>query len=341
MNILIVDDDVVAVEMLGRALTEAGHEVYIARDGAEALEVLHNHPVRIVVSDWLMPGVDGLELCRRIRSGGSAGYVYVILLTGNNRPEDVVEGLSAGADDFISKPFNAAELLVRLNAAQRIVSLETRHVTIFALARLAESRDPETGQHLERIREYSRILAGQLAAGNEFRGELSPEFVETIYLTSPLHDIGKVGIPDFILLKADSLTAGEFEVMKRHTVIGSDTLGAAAAQYPGVEYLRMATEIAGFHHERFNGTGYPEGLAGHRIPLCARIVGLADVYDALTSRRVYKEAMPHDVARNIVLDERGQHFDPVVVDAFLAIEGQFRDRVQRASHDRVAATVGA
>ena len=331
MKILIVDDDVVALEMLARALADARHEVYTASDGAEALEVLHNHPVRVVVSDWLMPGLDGLELCRRIRSGGFPGYIYVILLTSNNRPEDVVEGLSAGADDFIRKPFNAAELLVRLNAAQRIVSLETRHVAIFALARLAEARDPETGHHLERIRNYSRLLAGHLADSEEFRGKISAEFVESIYLTSPLHDIGKVGIPDYILLKPGRLTDAEFEIMKRHSAIGGDTLGDAAMQYPGVEYLRMAADIARFHHERFNGTGYPDQLSGHEIPLSARIVVLADVYDALVSRRVYKAAMPHEVARNIILEESGEHFDPVIVDAFVATEDQFRHRSESLS----------
>jgi len=331
VKILIVDDDAMALEMLARALTEARHEVYTASEGTEALEVLHNHSVRVVVSDWVMPGLDGLELCRRIRSGGFPGYIYVILLTSNNRPEDVVEGLSAGADDFIRKPFNAAELLVRLNAAQRIVSLETRHVTIFALARLAEARDPETGHHLERIRNYSRILGNHLAGSEDYRGKISAEFVETLYLTSPLHDIGKVGIPDYILLKPGRLTDTEFEIMKRHSTIGGETLGDAATQYPGVEYLRMAVDIARHHHERFNGTGYPDRLVGYDIPLSARIVVLADVYDALVSRRVYKAAMPHEVAKSIIVEESGEHFDPAIVDAFLATEDQFRQRSETNS----------
>jgi putative two-component system response regulator len=173
----------------------------------------------------------------------------------------------------------------------------------------------------------------------EFQDTIRTNYIETIFLTSPLHDIGKVGIPDFVLLKPGRLTDDEFDLMKLHTTIGGDTLGAAAAEYPGVEYLRMATDIARCHHERFNGSGYPAGLSGTDIPLCARIVALADVYDALISKRVYKAAMPHDVARKIIVEERGEHFDPDVVDAFLATEGQFIDCCERFA-EPVAAAVG-
>ena len=331
MDILVVDDDDIAAEMLAKALEAAGHSVRMAANGVEALDVLAAEPIRMVISDWVMPEMNGLELCRQIRGGSFPAYIYIILLTSQDRPEDVVEGLSAGADDFITKPFSPAELIVRLNVGARILSLETRHVAIFALAKLAESRDPETGYHLERMRNYSRILAAHVAAQPDFRDALSPEYVETIYLTSPLHDIGKVGIPDFVLLKPGRLTDGEFAVMKRHTEIGAGTLAAAVEQHPNVEYLRMARNIALCHHERFNGSGYPLGLAGSRIPLCARIVALADVYDALISKRVYKAAMPHDVARSILIAERGQHLDPLVVDAFLANEHAFL-----ACHDEFA-----
>jgi len=338
MNVLVVDDDDIIVEMVSKALTDAGHQVSSAHDGKEALKLLHERPIRIVISDWLMPGMDGLEFCRKVRSGGFEGYVYIILLTGKHRTEDVVEGLSAGADDFVSKPFSTAELLVRVKAGERIVSLETRHLTIFAMAKLTESRDPETGFHLERIRNYAHCIATHLLAQDDFRGKLRGDYIETIYLTSPLHDVGKVGIPDSILLKPGRLTDKEFNVMKRHTLIGGETLGAASARYKGVEYLRMAADIAIGHHERFDGSGYPRGLAGREIPLCSRITALADVYDALVAKRVYKAAIPHDVAREIILKERGRHFDPNVVDAFFATEEQFIETCRAYSDERAVAS---
>jgi putative two-component system response regulator len=266
------------------------------------------------------------------------GYVYVILLTGHNLPEEIVEGLRAGADDFISKPFNPSELVARIQTAERILSIETRDVTIFAMARLAESRDPETGAHLERVRGYSRMLAQHLSGVEKFRAEINAEDVRLIYLTSPLHDIGKVGIPDCVLLKPGRLNDREFEIMKTHTTLGAETLDSALRQFPGVKFLQMGRDIAASHHERFNGTGYPHRIGGTTIPLCARIVALADVYDALTSKRIYKDAFGHDVARSMILQEVGAHFDPDVVDAFLNNEAQFiSTRAQFAEAQTLAA----
>ncbi|HKQ48030.1 MAG TPA: HD domain-containing phosphohydrolase [Phycisphaerae bacterium] len=323
MNILILDDDAICLEALNQALIRAGHDVQFARDGHEALEILREGHVRLVISDWIMPGMDGLELCRRIRREEFPAYVYFILLTSRDGTECIVEGLSAGADEFLTKPFHPAELSVRLRAAERILALETRDVAIFALARLAESRDPETGAHLDRVRMYSRIIAQHFLESSNSPEPIDAEFVRLIYLTSPLHDIGKVGIPDCVLLKAGRLSNREFEIMKTHVTIGAETLGAARRQFPGVRFLQMAQEIALTHHERFNGSGYPSGLKGKRIPLSGRIVALADVYDALTSKRVYKQAFAHDVARGIILEESGQHFDPDVIKAFVENEVAF------------------
>jgi putative two-component system response regulator len=272
-----------------------------------------------VITDWNMPEMTGPELCRQIRIGGFPIYVYVMILTSRNETADRIHALSQGADDFLSKPFEPDELLLRVKVAGRILSLETRHAATFALAKLAESRDPETGQHLERIRAYSWILARELAGADE---EIESSFIENIYLTSPLHDIGKVGIPDSVLLKPDSLTNREFEMMKTHTTLGAETLDATLRQFPEVTYFQMARDIAHSHHERFDGTGYPRGLAGEGIPLSGRIVGLADVYDALTSKRVYKDVLDHPVAKNMIIDENGAHFDPRVVEAFLRAEEQ-------------------
>ena len=323
VQVLIVDDDDFSTDVVRAALAQTGYEVLVARSGREALEVLRTSSCRLVISDWMMPQMDGLELCREIRNSDLPGYVYVILLTARDEPQDVVEGLSAGADDFLTKPFQPAELRVRVRAGERILSLETRDVAIFAMARLAESRDPETGAHLERIRHYSRVIARHLSQQEKFRDQVDTEYVRLIYLTSPLHDIGKVGIPDSILLKPGRLTSGEFEIMKTHTTIGAETLEAAVRQYPGVRFLSMARDIALTHHECFDGSGYPCGLAGTRIPLAGRIVALADVYDALTSKRVYKEAFTHGLARSVILEENGTHFDPDVVDAFIAKEEEF------------------
>lgn len=323
MRVLIVDDDDISLELLETALTGAGYEIELARDGFEALERLRSGEFRLVISDWEMPRLNGVELCKKVRERQFAQYVYFILVTAREGANSVVEGLEAGADDFISKPFDPAELRVRLRAGQRVLSLRSRNVTIFALAKLAESRDPETGAHLDRIREYCRVIARRLAEMDKFRDVIDGEYVETLYLTSPLHDIGKVGIPDGVLLKPSRLTDREFEIMKAHTSIGARALDAALHQDPDAHFLRMARDIALSHHERFDGNGYPQGLAGEEIPLCARIVALADVYDALTSRRVYKDAFSHEVARSIIIENRGTDFDPDIVDAFLSKEDVF------------------
>lgn len=324
MKILVVDDDEVGLAALTHALECDGYETAQVRSGEEAIELIRSGEFHLIISDWIMPGLSGPELCRRVRNLELPGYVYFILLTARDGDDGVITGLTAGADDFIRKPFNPAELRVRIRAGERIVQLETRDVAIFAMAKLAESRDPETGQHLERIRHYSRILATHLRGKgiiDESSGESLPGL---IYQTSPLHDIGKVGIPDGVLLKAGRLSDREFDIMKSHTTIGAATLDAALQRYPGVAYLRMARDIALTHHERFDGSGYPSALSGTDIPLCGRIVALADVYDALTSKRVYKEAFTHEVARRLILEEAGKHFDPSVVEAFTDEEEEFQ-----------------
>lgn len=323
MRVLIVDDDEFALELLHDSLADSGYEVEVARDGREALELLRKGTCRLVISDWEMPRMNGIELCREIRWRGLGSYVYIILVTARDGTDSIVEGLEAGADDFITKPFDPTELCVRLRAGQRILSLDSRDLIIFSLAKLAESRDPETGAHLERMREYCRLIAQHLSGRKAYSDYVDGEYVETIYLTSPLHDIGKVGIPDSVLLKPGRLSDREFDIMKTHTTIGGETLAAAAREHPEAKFLRMARYVALTHHERFDGSGYPGGLAGEEIPLCGRIVALADVYDALTTKRVYKAAFSHDVARSIILDERGVHFDPDIVDCFLEQEQDF------------------
>jgi putative two-component system response regulator len=323
MNVLVVDDEPIALRTAAQTLQQAGYKVTMARDGREALEILKKGEHRLVVTDWRMPRMDGGALCREIRSGQFFQYIYCIVLTGQTMPEEMIEGLIAGADDYIHKPFNPAELILRVNIGCRIIGLETRDMTIFVLAKLAESRDPETGEHLERVRNYCRVLAHYLQNTPQFADVIDSEYIELLYHTSPLHDIGKVAIPDRVLLKPGPLTAEEFEVMKTHTLRGAETLEAALKKYPRAKFLQMARDIAMSHHEKFDGEGYPHGLAGEAIPLSARIMALADVYDALTSRRVYKEPFSHDRTKFMITEETGTHFDPLVVEAFLACEQEF------------------
>lgn len=322
MRVLIVDDSDIALSLLENALVQAGYTVDTASNGHEALECLHTHNHRLVISDWDMPEMDGVSLCRAVRAT-AAHYVYFILLTHHQSKDAIVTGLSAGADDFIAKPFHPAELLVRVGAGVRLLSLEMRDMAIFAMAKLAESRDNETGQHLERVRKYAEVLARQMMQMPKYEGIVNEAFVRLLYETTPLHDIGKVGIPDRILLKPGKLSREEYAIMRTHTTLGQQTLEAALDKFPEAQFLRFARDIAAAHHEWFDGTGYPNGLAGDDIPLCARIVAVADVYDALTTDRVYRARLPHEEARRMILEESGTHFDPDVIDAFLAVEEQF------------------
>lgn len=323
MRILIVDDEEVSLDVLRFSLEDAGHEVDVARDGREGLAMLARGAHHLVISDWEMPEMNGLDFCRAVRRRELGRYVYFVLLTARDGSASTVEGLAAGADDFVTKPFDPEELAARVRVAERILALETRDMTIFALAKLAESRDPETGEHLERVQGYSRLLAQELLRTERYPEEVDAGFVNLIYETSPLHDIGKVAIPDCVLLKPGRLSDEEFAIMKTHTTMGAQTLEAAARRYPKARYLKMAREIAESHHEKWDGTGYPNGLKGLAIPLASRIVAVADVYDALVSRRVYKGAFTHLTARSIINEGAGKHFDPIVVEAFAAVEHQF------------------
>ncbi len=323
LQILVVDDDPVTRMMLRHLLAGAGYAVDEACDGRDALRQISTKRFHIVISDWNMPEMDGAELCRQIRHFDNSGYIYTILLTANNTQAERVVGMRAGADDFVGKPFNEQELLQRVAAGGRVLQLETKEALIFALAKLAESRDNETGNHLERVQRYSRLLTLELCRSGRFGGAVDEEFATLVFQTSPLHDIGKVGIADSILLHPGKLTAEQFEIMKTHTTIGAECLLGAIERSPSAKFLKMAYDIALWHHEKYDGSGYPHGLAGEAIPLAARIVAVADVYDALRSRRVYKPAFTHEKAVEIIRTDSGTHFDPEVVDAFERVHAQF------------------
>jgi putative two-component system response regulator len=325
LKILIVDDDPISLELLQLNLESFGYEVETATDGLDALGKIRSFSPRIIISDVEMPELSGIDLCREIRRRPATQYTYFILLTSSSDPDSVLLGLDSGADDYLAKPFRMDELRLRLEAGKRLLTLEGRDMMIFSLAKLAESRDADTGKHLERMREYSKAIAIELSESEKYRSIIDAQYIELIYLTAPLHDIGKVGIPDSVLLKPGKLTPEEFNVMKRHTLIGGETLQASAIAHPEAGFLKMALDIALKHHERWDGSGYPFGLKGEAIPLCARIVALADVYDALTTKRVYKPAYSHDRAMEIVREGVGNHFDPTVAEAFFRIESTIRE----------------
>ncbi len=323
MRILVVEDDIVNRAKLAKLIEKLGHEPVVAKDGVEGWQQWKSERTRVVLTDWMMPGMDGVDLCRKIRESEGSQYTYIIMITSKESTEDLVMSMDSGADDFIIKPFIKEELAVRIRAGVRIIDFETRDLVIFAMARLAESRDLETGNHLDRIRHYSKTLAKTLADKYDLDSEVDNLFIENIFLTSPLHDIGKIGIPDHVLLKSERLDSAEFEIMKQHTLIGYETLSEALKKQPKAEYLQMSAEIALSHHERFDGTGYPNGLKGDQIPIAARIVAIADVYDALVTRRRYKAAYTQDVARSIIIQEKGSHFDPRLVESYLKSEDAF------------------
>lgn len=328
MKVLIADDELVSRTKLKKHVSAMGHQVLVACNGHEALTIWKQHRPEMVITDWVMPGMTGLELVKEIKKLQGSRYSYIIMITSCSETDDLVKGMDAGADDFIAKPFIKEELNVRIKAGERIVNFESRDIVIFSMATLAEARDNDTGFHLERIRYYSKILAVNMASTQNIK-QVTPAFIDNIFLTSPLHDIGKIGIPDFVLLKPGRLDDKEYKIMQKHTTIGYNALSTALERYPHEEYLKMSAEIALNHHEKYDGSGYPSGTKGEEIPLSARIVSLADVYDALVSKRVYKSAMPHDTAKSIIVSERERHFDPVIVDAFLQCEDKFIDELEK------------
>ncbi len=360
-RVLVVDDEQELCEYFARIL-EDEYEVEVLQDSRRVLDTVQAYQPRLVLLDYLMPEMDGLEVLLQMNLRFEE--VGVMMLTGAGSEELASRAVNLGAVGYLIKPIMPQELRRSLRGAlerlkrregQRLrlqetireleehtLSLEnqlehnaeeiikTQNAAIFTLARLAEYRDHDTGAHLERMRIFSLILADTLKKTSPHGGLITDAYVFSLSLSSILHDIGKVGIPDAILLKTGRLTGQEFEVMKTHTTIGANALAVAEKNLPPQSFLSMGREICLCHHERWDGKGYPRRLRRDEIPLSARIITLADVYDSLTSRRPYKQAYSHEVARDYVVNSSERHFDPAVVEAFSEMESEFR-KIQQAS----------
>jgi putative two-component system response regulator len=302
---------------------------------------------QLIVIDDEVAALDAVELLARLAASRRLRDIPVMLISARTETERKVAAFSAGAVDYVCTPVETEELLARVVAHVRIRrgvldgeahtrALEafvleqvseitsSQMATIVALAKLAESRDDQTGSHLERVQQYCRILATKLAEQMRF-GIIDHTFIDNIEYASALHDIGKVAISDLILLKPGELTTDEFELMKTHTVLGAATLETVSANYPNNDFVEMGIKIARWHHERWDGSGYPDGLSAEEIPLPARIMAVADVYDALMSQRTYKRGFSHAESRDIIVAQSGSQFDPAVVEAFLASEPLFEN----------------
>ena len=347
-QVLIVDDNPENLTVIGELLLPH-HAVRAANSGERALRLALLAPrPDLILLDVMMPDMDGYTVLQRLRSRSETADIPVIFLTALDSAEDEERGLQLGAMDYITKPIRAPILLARVRTQlelkqardlmrdrnhwleaevqRRMVdSLRVQDVTIHALARLAETRDPETGNHLLRTQGYVRSLALHLRRDPHFAGLIDDRQVDLLVKSAPLHDIGKVGIPDSVLLKPGKLDAAEWAIMKTHAQIGAEAIEHAEQDVAQpVEFLHFAKQIARSHHERWDGSGYPDGLAGEAIPLSARLMAVADVYDALITRRVYKAPMTHDAACALIVAERGRHFDPAMVDAFIACHAEWR-----------------
>ena len=352
-TILVVDDTPDNLSLMGGLLKDK-YRVKFANSGEKALAaVQRGSPPDLILLDIMMPGMSGHEVCQRLKADPATNSIPIIFLTAMAEPEDEKTGLDMGAADYITKPISPAIVLARVKTqlenkeaadflrdqAQFLrteVEKQTRQitaiqdVTILAMASLAETRDSDTGNHIRRTQFYVLELAQRLKDHPRFSAFLTPENIEVLFKTAPLHDIGKVGIPDRILLKPGRFEPEEFEIMKTHTTLGRDAIEHAEGSLGmEVEFLKMAKEIAYSHQEKWDGSGYPEALSGDEIPISARLMAVADVYDALISRRVYKAGMPHAKAVLIINEGSGTHFDPDVVDAFNDSVEAFREIAQR------------
>lgn len=341
-TILVVDDTKENIHILVELLDE--YDVAVAKDGKTAINIVNSEKIDLILLDVMMPEMDGYEVCEILKDKD----IPIIFLTAKVDIKDEIKGLKLGAVDYISKPFNPS--LVKQRVKNQLLLKEAKdvlknqkqylkeevqkrtkeiediqNITINAMTMLAETRDTDTGNHIIRTSKYVEALTTHLAKQQKYQSDFTPENIKRISQSAALHDIGKIGIADNILLKPGKLSDDEYEKMKQHAQIGYNALLNAQNSIENFQssFLDYAKEIALSHHEQFDGKGYPQGLKGEEIPLTARVMALADVYDALVSKRVYKEAFSHEKAVDIIKEQRNKHFDPEIVDAFLDIEDEF------------------
>ncbi len=354
-TVLVVDDTPDNLVLMSSLLKDQ-YKVKVANNGEKAIKIAQSEsPPDLILLDIMMPGLTGYDVCKILKDNPATSDIPIIFLTAMTATDDEKKGLEFGAVDFITKPVNPPIVLARVATQLHVKAsadflkdktsyLETevvkrgkelaaiQDVTILAMASLAETRDNDTGNHIRRTQYYVKLLGEQLKQHPRFRLFLSDRVIDMLFKSAPLHDIGKVGIPDRILLKPGRFEPHEFDIMKTHCKLGRDSIQHAEDKLGlEVEFLKYAKEIAYGHQEKWDGSGYPEGLAGDNIPISARLMAVADVYDALISRRVYKEGMPHEQAVHIITQGRGSHFDPDMVDAFLKIAEKFRAIANRYS----------
>ncbi len=346
-TLLVVDDSPANLTVLVDLL-EPHYRVRASTSGARALRIARTKPAPdLILLDVMMPNLSGHDVLAELRGDPETRDIPVVFVTALGAPDDESRGLDLGAADYITKPFHPVAVLSRVRTQLRrtraraelternaalaaqvargtVENERVQDVTILALARLAQARDRETGNHLRRTQEYVRILGAQLLAAGQHGDVLTPHSIAALAKSAPLHDIGKVAVPDRILLKSGPLTDAEWTIMRMHPAEGRKAIERAErdAGIP-VDFLAFAKEICQSHHERWDGSGYPDGLVSMAIPLSARLMAVADVFDALVSNRPYKRAVAPAEARRAIVAERGRHFDPDVVDAFLAAFGQF------------------
>lgn len=339
-RVLIVDDAPENIHFLMEILKDQ-YVVLAAVNGERALKIAAKSPAPdLILLDIMMPDMDGYEVCAKLKADSKTVNIPVLFVTALSSDEDEAKGLELGALDYIAKPFNPTfvkarvrnhlalgkyrdqlEDMVREKTNELMI---TRDVTIEALGTLAEFRDPETGGHIKRTMNYVRLLAEKLQDHPNFKDFLTAATIEHLWKSAPLHDVGKVGVPDSILLKPGKLTANEFSEIKKHTIFGRDALNVSAAKLGPDSFLRIAQEMAYTHHEKWDGSGYPEGLKESEIPISGRLMAVADVYDALISRRIYKPPLTHSEAVEIIRNDSGIAFDPEIVKIFLEFEDNFR-----------------
>jgi putative two-component system response regulator len=346
-TILVIDDTPDNLSLVSALLKDI-YKVKVANHGEKGFKIATSeNPPDLILLDVMMPDIDGYQVCRQLKANAATCDIPVIFLTAKSEEDEEQKGLELGAVDYITKPISPSIVLARIKTQLQLKAaadflkdkaayleeevvkrtqevMAIQDVTILAMASLAETRDSDTGNHIRRTQHYVKVLAEKLKPNPRFTAYLTDNNINTLFKSAPLHDIGKVGIPDCILLKPGRFEAHEMEIMKTHTTLGRDAIQQAEnALGIAVEFLTIAKEIALCHQEKWDGSGYPEGLSGDNIPVSARLMAVADVYDALVSRRVYKEGMPHEKAVQIIVEGKGRHFDPDMVDAFVEIHEEF------------------